>query len=282
MYYQLVAQHGLPNRQSEYKRLGEVLANARMAGLVSWTAIEDRTRNLETRAAWESPQDIIDDTARAYHIDLWEGQNYRPYVWVEKDALVGVVEHACQPLDVGYFSCRGYTSLSEMWAQAMRMIQDVRDRHQQPVVIHLGDHDPSGLDMSRDIEERLDRFIGAHLPGKYVVFERVALNMPQIREYDPPPNPAKKTDARFAGYAELHGDESWELDALRPDVLNGIITEAVDRYRNQALFDVRRRQLERERKSLWRVSRSWEDVIPALDYWQGETETEEEEGELGL
>lgn len=117
LYYQFVARGYIENTEKSYKRIGNIISDARMAGLVSWRAIQDRTRNLQGLSHWDDPASII-DACTTITIDLWEGQDHRIEVWVEKDALIGVVEMACNPLDVSYFSCRGYTSQSEMWAAA--------------------------------------------------------------------------------------------------------------------------------------------------------------------
>ena len=163
------------------------------AGLIDWQAIVDRTRNLRSNGHWKDPAHIIHSAAQSFAMDKWSDQPYRPEVWIEKDALVGILEAACEPLDVPFFSCRGYTSISEMWVAAQRLL-GYQDDKQKPVIFHLGDHDPSGIDMSRDIEERLSLF------GVMVEFHRIALNMDQVKQYRPPPNPAKATDARFADY----------------------------------------------------------------------------------
>jgi len=101
----------------------------------------------------------------------------------------------------------------------MRLLTQVR-AGKQIYIIHLGDHDPSGLDMSRDIRERIDMFMSRH-PGKALNFElnRIALNMDQVRQYSPPPNPAKITDSRASKYIKEFGNESWELDALEPSLI---------------------------------------------------------------
>lgn len=246
LYYQLVARDVIPNTEASYKRLGDTIADARLAGLVEWEAIEDRTRNLRDLTHWRDPRAIINAAVRSYRIDKWAGQPYRPEVWVEKDAVLNIVAQVCESLDVPYFSCRGYTSLSEKWRAGQRMQAWCADG-QIPVVIHLGDHDPSGLDMTRDIRERLELFA-----GHPVDIRRIALNRDQIARYNPPPNPAKVTDSRAKGYIAQHGRVSWELDALTPTVLAGLIRDAIadlldaDAWRAwQAQEDAQREQLRR-------------------------------------
>lgn len=230
LYYQMVARGIIPNTQADYKRLGSLLADARMAGLVDWLAIEDRTRNLRGNSHWASARDIMRSVVAQYQIDKWQNQPRRVEVWIEKDALVGVIDAVCRKLDVPYFSCRGYTSASEMWRAGERILRYLADG-QSAHVIHLGDHDPSGLDMTRDIQERLDLFTGGG-----VVVERIALNAAQIERYAPPPNPAKLSDSRAQAYVAEYGDDSWELDALEPQVIAGLIEAAVCGLRDEALW----------------------------------------------
>jgi hypothetical protein len=190
LYYQFVSRGVIPNTQRSYKNLGSIVNDARLAGLIDWDSIVDRTRELRTVPHWNDPSDIVDACAKQFNVDRWAQQKYRPEVWIEKDALVGVFERFCQELDVPLFSCRGYTSQSEMWGAAQRMVGHRRQK-QIPVVFHFGDHDPSGRDMSRDIVDRIELFT-----GKSLKFERLALNMDQVKQYGPPPNPAKITDSR--------------------------------------------------------------------------------------
>jgi hypothetical protein len=247
LYYQLVSRDIISNRQTEYKRLGSIVNDARLAGLIDWSSIEDRTRNLERLASWDTPADMVDTCARQFHIDMWEGQKYRPEVWIEKDALVGVIEGVCQEFDVPFLSCRGYTSQSEMWGGAMRLRETKRGK-QIPVIFHLGDHDPSGRDMTRDITDRLAMFMGG------TRLERLALNMNQIEQYHPPPNPAKITDSRFAGYMAEFGEESWELDALEPSVIAALIRAAVTRLINDTLWQERQALKDRGRATLRNIA----------------------------
>ena len=158
LYYQFVARDLLQNSARNYHRLGAVINNARLAGLVDWHAIEDRTRNLRALPFWASPSDIVASCAAQFRLDVWEGQDTVVEVWVEKEALVGVIERPCHEYNAPYFACKGYTSQSEMWGGAMRFIERKKDSGQNTVVLHFGDHDPSGVDMTRDIQERVDLF----------------------------------------------------------------------------------------------------------------------------
>lgn len=241
-YYQLVARGYIPNNERSYKNIGNLINDGRLAGLIDWYAITDRTRNLRRNSHWETPSEVIESAKYSYLLDKWEGQPNYVEVWVEKDALVDVVGQACRPLDVPFFSCRGYTSQSEMWAAARRFI--VQRNREQRIIIHLGDHDPSGIDMTRDIQERLEMF------GADVYVKRVALTMEQIRQFNPPPNPAKITDSRCGKYIAMYGHESWELDALEPKVITDLIRSEVTMYRDDDLYQEVCRKERKEKDEL--------------------------------
>lgn len=239
VYYQLVARNFIENTQRSYNNLGELIKNGRLAGLIDWEAIEDRTRHVRMLSHWNSPSEILHAAADSYHTDLWETQPNYIEVWVEKDALIGVVEQSVNRLDVPCFSCRGYVSSSEMWAAAQRM-----PPNKECIVLHLGDHDPSGMDMTRDIQNRLSQF------GARVRIIRIALNMNQVEEYGLPPNPAKITDTRARAYVAKYGNESWELDALEPSMIDRLIEDNVSRYIALDSFHAAIEKQENERQQI--------------------------------
>lgn len=238
LYYQLVSRDIIKNNLKEYNKLGNTVNDARLAGWIDWNAIEDRTRNLQTIGHWTDPASIIESCAVSFRLDKWQTQPVRTEVWIEKEALAGVFERVCNSLDVPYLSCRGYTSQSEMWGAAMRFVKYIK-AGKQVHIFHFGDHDPSGIDMSRDIEDRIRMFVSHHI-GNSRAFQitRVALNMDQVEEYQPPENPAKSTDTRFQSYMETFGESSWELDALPPDVLAGLVRDNIKTVRDQTAWDV--------------------------------------------
>lgn len=262
LYYQFVSRDLLPNRQQSYSNLGSLINDARLAGLIDWEAIEDRTRNLKANSHWDAPGEIINSAARSYMRDRWADQPRRVEVWIEKEALAGVLEDACAELDVAFFACRGYTSVSELWRAGMRLKNYARNK-QTPIVIHLGDHDPSGIDMTRDIEDRLSLFLGKYADD--LVVRRIALNMDQVEQYNPPPNPAKSTDSRFREYQIRHGDESWELDALDPATLVGLVRSVVKEYTAPLAMKKMIQRESQERGSLTKASERWDDVVTYLN-----------------
>ena len=258
VYYQLVARAIIPNNERSYKNLGNLISDARLAGLISWDAIEDRTRNLRYNSHWSNPSSIIQSAAASYMTDHWDGQEYYVEVWVEKDALIGIVGQICSQLDVNHFSCRGYVSQSEMWSASQRLLRE-QECH-NVVLLHLGDHDPSGKDMSRDIQERLRTFGVEDLE-----FHRLALNMNQIEEYSPPPNPTKLSDSRATGYIQKYGYECWELDALEPAVIKELIKTNVLKYRDEDLYLETINYQNDEKYLLRKASENWPKVVEMLE-----------------
>jgi hypothetical protein len=265
LYYQFVSRDLIANKPSEYDRLGEIINAARLAGEMDWDFIIDRTRNIRARSHWETAADIVASAAASYHKDLWERQEGRVEVWIEKDALVGVIDDVCSRNDVPSFSCRGYTSQSEVWAAARRIEQYIDEGKEQITIIHLGDHDPSGIDMTRDIGDRLALFLdGDGYDPDALTIERIALNYDQVQAYRPPPNPAKLTDSRATGYIARHGDQSWELDALAPNVIAALVEDTIRAHRDDALWKEDIAALESERTVLTRISDQYDRVVSAL------------------
>lgn len=231
LYYQMVARGLRENAKKSYDRLKVLISDGRLAGLVSWTAIEDRGRNLMGLQTFNSPQHAVKSLIKNYRIDLWADQPFRPEVWVEKAAQEGTVGQICNQLRVDFFSCKGYNSQSEQWRAGRRFARYI-SKGQTPIVFHLGDHDPSGIDMTRDNRERLAMFAGT-----LIIVQRIALNMPQIEKYNPPPNPVKFSDSRAEDYEQEFGDSSWELDALAPNVIKDLIEDAILKVRDHEKYD---------------------------------------------
>ena len=255
LYYQFVARDYLPNNQRSYKNLGTVIDNARKAGYLDWNYIVDRTRNLQGYRTYDSPAELIEEVWTRYHVDLWQGQENRVEVWVEKEALAGVIGRAASAYGVDFFSCRGYVSQSELHAASHRH-QDYEAAGQEVTVIHLGDHDPSGIDMTRDVEDRL------RLYGASTTVKRIALNIDQIAQYQPPPNPAKLTDSRAKDYISLFGTESWELDALDPSILNRLIQDTItSKISDAELYNARVQEQDEGRDQLSAVAENWKMVV---------------------
>lgn len=257
LYYQFVARGLLENTQRNYDNLGETLSKARLAGLVDWDAIEDRTRFLRGNNNSYSPSSAIYALSRRYSLDMWSNQDTRLEVWIEKDALIGVIEGVCKENDVDYFACRGNVSQSALYEAGKRMTE-YQQQGQETVILHFGDHDPSGLDMTRDNRERINLF-GMRLTD----LRRMALNRDQIDQFNPPPNPVKLTDSKAPAYIAEHGNSSWELDALDPHAMRGLIQDTIDEYKDPELWQVREDLLVSDRDTIRHAIQYVEDLQAA-------------------
>ena len=260
LYYQFVARDVIENTEKSYKNLGSIITKARMAGFISWDAIEDRSR--EHQSFWydEDVMNPLLDLPDQIRFDRWARQDYYVEVWVEKEALGNIIERACGPYLVPHLACKGYLSASEAW-RAGRRFKKKLDEGKQCVMIHLGDHDPSGIDMTRDNSDRLGLF-AEDAYGVDVI--RLALNMDQIKEYGPPANPTKVTDSRADKYIQRFGHTSWELDALEPQVLEVIIQREIKKYINIEDWEAVDGLEIEARKALSNVYDMWEEIEPIV------------------
>jgi hypothetical protein len=167
LYYRHVARGLIPNNQSEYNRLGDAVNDARMLGIMDWDHLTDQTRGLADWRYERAPEAALRRLAEQYHKDLWATQDHRVEVWVEKDAAVGVVEGVCRANGVPYFSARGYASSTSLHDAAQRIRWHIEEG-KAVTILHIGDHDPSGLDMTRDIEDRLRTFLSVDWAGLHM------------------------------------------------------------------------------------------------------------------
>ncbi len=236
LYYQMVSRDYIPNNIQSYKRFGVLVSDARLAGLVDWAMIEDRGRVTSRPPAWGSPADIVEAAAAQFAIDMWANQPNYVEVMCEKDALSGILAPVCGRLRIPFTANRGYSSSSAMYEAGKRIARKIEDG-KTVYLLYLGDHDPSGIDMTRDITERVELFSDCSL-GYDVIVNRLALNMDQVEEFDPPENPAKETDSRASGYIAKYGSSSWELDAVSPNDLESILSSAVDDIRDDDQWDI--------------------------------------------
>lgn len=235
--------NGTKNCMPNYTMLSKVVSNARLAGLIDWSAIVDRTRHLNSLAHFDGPIDVLRAAKRSYHVDMWARQEYAIQVWIEKDALTGVIAGICNEWDIPYIAVRGYNSQSAMHKMAMMLASAAQDG-KRLIILHLGDHDPSGIDMTRDNQDRLDMFLW-HALTYNIEVKRLALNYNQVEQYSPPPNPAKMSDSRASSYVLEYGYESWELDALEPKVISDLIEDEILGMVDQDIWD---KDVEREKE----------------------------------
>lgn len=286
LYYQLVSRNLIPNEERAYKRISALLSNGRLMGQVDWEAIEDRIRVPRIPPEFKDLDDLVETALWNYRLDRWEGQENYVELWVEKDALAGILAPIANEYHSALMVNRGYSSQSAMFDAGQRYLEacyggalkygnfaeyagikagkdfkeeDVRrlrkirvldpeeipDPKRRPILLYLGDMDPSGEDMVRDIRERLQMFGVVHIDVR-----KIALTMEQIEEHQPPPNPAKRTDPRAAEYIEKFGSTSWEVDALPPEVLDELVRSEFEVLIDMEKMDAVKAREEKDKKVL--------------------------------
>ncbi|MDP2948179.1 MAG: hypothetical protein Q8P22_01400 [Chloroflexota bacterium] len=225
VYYRLVVAGLIANTRSEYTQLSSQLVKAREEGDVDGSRIVDRSRGIEDMS-FDSPESFIEACEaaleRQYVRRFWDSQPVYCEVWVDKDALSQVLAQAVYPFNTIVAPSRGYSSYSYLSAAAGRI-----NRHgsggKRAVIFYFTDHDPSGLDMSRDLQDRLAKYCSGE-----VEVRRVALTYEQVKHYNLVPNPVKLADLRSNGYVKQYGEQCWELDAIEPTELIRLCGLAVE------------------------------------------------------
>ncbi|MDW3096534.1 MAG: hypothetical protein R8J41_00400 [Alphaproteobacteria bacterium] len=226
LHYRMVSLGLAHNSQHNYDRLVTVMTNARLRGLTDWDAIQDHTAVADALQQWSTPAEMLAHAARTFAVPKWAAQSLHVECWLSKPSVACTVAPICRAWGVPLTASRGYPSLSYSFRASQRF-QTAMEAGYSVKVLHLADHSPTGLDETRGIRERLEQ-----LTGEPVTVLRVGLNKSQIEQFELPPNPAKLSDSRAGRYAADHGSKTWELEALSPDALAGILASQI-----QALID---------------------------------------------
>jgi hypothetical protein len=231
LHYQLVIRNATKNTERTYKNLSDLMSNARLAGLVDWEAIEDRVRRPIVPSEFEDLEALGKAALASYRLPRWRGQSHYVEVWCEKYALTRILQPVVEDeFHVLLMPVRGYDSTSDIYDGTGRFLRAAA-AEQHTIMLYLGDHDPNGRDMVRDIRARLARH-GAH-PEINVL----ALTKAQVAQHRLPPQMAKTSDSHYSAYTLDHGTDSWELDALPSDVLVGLVRKALSNLIDQDALD---------------------------------------------
>lgn len=291
LYYQLISKDAIPNHDKVYKKLSSIKDEIIYSGGVDWSVFEDRGRVPFLPYYEEDVKSALEYTAKHYRIDRQKNQNTIVEVWTEKDAISSILKKITRHYGVRISVNKGYTSTTAIKGAYDRFIEAINEG-KKVKILYFGDHDPSGLDMIRDINDRLlnmfctgeqfdtslfdkmvfdsdteeegelfDEWTKIHnkeyprevdlskmtieelkkynyLPFFKMFFEvvPVGLTMEQIKRYNPPHNPAKITDPRAKEYIKKFGEVSWEVDALTPQVMEGIVKSGIEQFIDMGIF----------------------------------------------
>ncbi len=262
LHYVFVSRNLYENTQQNYKNLGALITKGRRAGLIDWDGIHDEGRSARRVFGPQTPYSLLRFIEDRLIVDPWQDQDNYVEVWIEKHGMAGTISSVCNKHRVTYLTCGGYLSSSEAYSGGKRFAH-AAERGKNCILIHLGDHDPSGLDMTRDNGQRANEY-GGFMDG--VEIRRIALNYDQVEQYNPPPNPAKMTDTRADEYIAEHGDSSWELDALPPNIIRDILDDAVnDCIADPDAWNESFQTEEERKKHLSQLAGDWDNITRFLD-----------------
>lgn len=247
VFYQLVNRNVIEKSELEYQgTVVRLLTSMRVAGELPFSWIVDHTRRRQVTATYSSMAAAVEDTATFYRKSALRESPAYIEVWVEKDALSGIMWDATSAYDVPLLSSKGMPSLTFLHSTAVQIRHEWETRQRPSYIYQFGDHDPTGALIPRTIEARLREFC----PGIDFTVERVSLTEQQIIEHRLPTRPTKRV-----GNHHAHGfeGESVELDALPPRVLKGMVRDAIERHITPATLNALRVAERSERELL----RAW-------------------------
>lgn len=248
VFYQLVSRGAIAKTEAEYQRtVIRLLVEMRRSEEVPWGWISDQTRWIRRPKMHNSLSELLNETATLYRRNLWRDQNCHVEIWLEKDALAGVLVDATFEFGVPLMVSRGYASLSYLQATAEFLASEHCDK--PCYLYHFGDHDPSGLGIGEHIEKQLREFA----PEVEIHFEKAAVTPEQIEEWQLPTRPTKRTDTRARGF---EGD-SVDVDAIPPNKLRALCRGCIAQHIDPDAWDRSRLIEAEERSSIESLVEQW-------------------------
>lgn len=246
VFYQATVRDLVEKSESGYGKVQRALVALRRDGRIPYGFIVDNTRWMRKPRSFDGPRDALENIAHLYRRNLWLDAEVYVEIWLEKDALSGVIYPITAGFDVPLMVARGYASLSFLAEAA----ETIRNQGRPTFIYHLGDYDPSGVDAGRNIEKTLRELA----PESEIHFERLAVNVDQIEMWDLPSRPTKLKDSRALKFGS---DTSVELDSIRPETLRNIVHNAVERWIPPRAMDILRVAEESERIVLLDLAERW-------------------------
>jgi hypothetical protein len=246
VFYRMVGDGVVGKTEAEYKgTVCRLLTLMRREGLIPYSWLADNTRWMRKDHTFSGLKAALHYTVAAYRRSLWDNQNAYVEVWLEKDALAGVVHDITNSYDVPLMVCRGYSSLSFLYSAAEAIAEIGKPAH----IYYFGDYDPSGVDISRVVEKELRGFA----PDAEIHFNRMAVTSEQIATWNLPTRPTKKKDSR----SKKFGANSVELDAIPPAILREMVTSCITQHINTEAYNRMLIVEQAERESLEHVVSQW-------------------------
>lgn len=238
IYYQATVQGIVEKTEAGYAQVQRALVDLRRSGRLPFCYIADNVRWRRKPATWTDPEHALRETAKFYRKAVWADADVHVEIWLEKDALAGVVYDVTDVYDVPLMVTRGYPSLTFLYAAG----DTIREIGKPAFIYHLGDHDPSGVNAAEKVESGLREYA----PGIPITFERLAVLPQQIAAWNLPTRPTKTTDTRAKGFGAI----SVELDAIDGPRLRKMVRDALDRHMPADQLEVLQAAEESEREWL--------------------------------
>ncbi len=239
VFYQLVSRGIIEKNEAEYKQtVCRLLVEMRRDGTLAYDSIADNTRWMRKPTTYVSLGAMLVRSQQTYRRALWDDQNCYVEIWLEKEALAGVLIDVTAEWDVPLMVTRGYPSVSFLHSAG----EQIAAADCPTYIYYFGDRDPSGVDIDRFVERELRR----HAPCADLTFERVAVLPKQIKQHRLQTRPTKKTDSRSKSFT----GESVEVDAIDPDTLRALCEKCITRHIDEQQLRRTRAVEEAERETL--------------------------------
>jgi len=242
VFYQATVRGLVEKAETGYSKVQTDITLMRRDGSLPYDWLADNTRWQRKPNTFDSVEDALRETARFYRKNLWRDADAYVEIWLEKDALSGVIYPVTSMYDVPLMVARGYASLSFLFSAA----EYINTLDIPAYIYHLGDFDPSGVNAGEKIEETLRELA----PDADIVFERIAVTEEQITDWDLPTRPTKASDTRAKTFSSAL---SVELDAIEPNQLRALVQETIERHLPAEQFEVLKAAEESERDIITRL-----------------------------
>lgn len=237
IYYALTVRGAIPKTEAGYRQTCYHLKQMRLNSQIPYGWIADNTRWYIKPNSHGDLSEALELWQSSYRKDLWASQNVYVEIWVEKDALAGVISPVTREFDVPLYVVRGYCSMTFAY-EAAELIKAIG----KPVYIyHFGDYDPSGVDASNKLKGEIEKH------GVKIHFERMAITEEQIKLYNLPTRETKRSDPRARHWGNK---PSVELDALPAPILKQLVRSCITRHINAQVWEITQKIERQEQKTL--------------------------------
>ena len=248
LFYQLVARQVIEKTEKDYQHVViRLLTEMRLSGAVPFSWIVNSSRITHETQTFDSIADAVADTARFYRRSALRESDVYIEIWIEKEALAGIVYGAASDYDVPVIVSKGMPSLTQLHG-SFQNIYRAAESGKESFLYQFGDHDPTGALIPKVIEDRI-RWFCERNDCPMPTVERYALTQGQIEEYDLPTRPTKRDGNPHA--ANFVGN-SVELDALPSRVLRELVLDCIEGHISPSDVAVLREAEESERELLQR------------------------------